>query len=263
MTVGGQVALVTGSADGIGRAVAEALAQAGAQVAMVDISRERLERAGQSVRSAGTAAVPDPVISCVLDVANAQQVRAAVDDVAERTGGIDILVNCAGVISSHSLVELSEPEWDRIMDVNLKGMFLVTQAVLSKMMNRRHGRIVNIGSDLSSNGQRLLSHYCASKHGVIGFTRAVALEAAEYGILVNAVCPGPTDTKLHYQDVDMQVAHTGISREAHLKRELESIPLKKLGKPAEVARVVLFLVSDENTHITGEAVNVCGGLVMH
>jgi 3-oxoacyl-[acyl-carrier protein] reductase len=196
-------------------------------------------------------------------VTNGKKVREVVKDIVNKHGGIDILVNCAGVISSHPLLELKESEWDRIMNVNLKGMFLITQSVLPEMIKKKQGKIVNIGSDLSSNGQRMLAHYCASKHGVLGFTRSVALEVAEHGILVNAVCPGPIETKLHYQDVDRQVSYTGVSTKAHLKKEIDSIPLKKLGRPSEVARVVLFLVSEENTHITGEAVNVCGGLVMH
>ena len=205
----------------------------------------------------------DRISGYALDVTNGKRVREVVADIVAKHGGIDILVSCAGVISSHPLLELKEEEWDRVMNVNIKGMFLVTQSVLPEMIRRKQGKIVNIGSDLSSNGQPMLAHYCASKHAVLGFSRSVALEAAPYGILVNVVCPGPTETKLHHRDVDMQISYSGLTKEAHMKREVDSIPLKKLGKPCEVARMVLFLVSEENTHITGEAINVCGGLVMH
>jgi NAD(P)-dependent dehydrogenase (short-subunit alcohol dehydrogenase family) len=262
MNVKGKIALITGAADGIGRAVAEALFDAGAEVFLADANEKQLSQTVEEMKAhAGDRS--GAITGRPLDVTSGKKVREVVDEIVAARGGIDILVNCAGVISSHPLLDLSETEWDRVMNVNVKGMFLVTQAVMPSMIKKKQGKVVNIGSDLSSNGQRMLAHYTASKHAVLGFTRSVALEMAEHGILVNTVCPGPTETKLHHRDVDMQLIYSGLSKEAHMQRERESIPLKKLGKPSEVARVVLFLVSDENTHITGEAVNVCGGLVMH
>jgi NAD(P)-dependent dehydrogenase (short-subunit alcohol dehydrogenase family) len=263
MNVKGKVALITGSADGIGKAVAEALFEAGAEIIMVDANSQLLNQTADEERQKPQGSEPHRIDAYVLDVTDGKKVREVVKEIVAAHGTIDILVNCAGVISSHPLLALDEEEWDRVMNVNLKGMFLVTQSVLAEMVRKKQGKIVNIGSDLSSNGQPLLAHYTASKHGVLGFTRSVALEFAPHGILVNTVCPGPTETRLHHKDVDMQVSYTGVTKEAHMKKEVESIPLKKLGKPREVARMVLFLVSEENTHITGEAINVCGGLVMH
>jgi NAD(P)-dependent dehydrogenase (short-subunit alcohol dehydrogenase family) len=160
-------------------------------------------------------------------------------------------------------VELERKEWDRVISVNLTGTFLVTKWTLKEMIKRKQGRIVNIASNCGKTGQKYLSHYSSSKHGVVGFTQSAAVEAAEHGILVNAVCPGPVSTQMHYEDFEMQSKYRGVSKNDLLEEELKTIPLRKLAQPEEIGRLVVFLVSDDNTHITGAAINISGGLEVH
>ena len=185
------------------------------------------------------------------------------ENIIQNFGRIDILVNNAGVLSSYSIVDLKEQEWDRILSVNLKGVYLMTKIVLKHMINRRIGKIINIASDSGISGKVNLSHYCSSKFGVIGFTQSIAKEVAKYNILVNAICPGPTHTDLHFKDLEMQSKISGISKDNLLSSELDMIPLGRLAKPEEIARLVIFLASDENTYITGESINISGGFEMH
>ncbi|MPM72472.1 3-oxoacyl-[acyl-carrier-protein] reductase FabG [bioreactor metagenome] len=263
MSFNGKVAIVTGSGGGIGKAIAIELYKMGTNVILFDLNESALKDVKKELESINIKNNGNSVKIYSIDITNSEKVKTVIKEIADRFNKIDILVNSAGVISSFPLLKLEENEWDRIININLKGTFLVTKYVVSEMIEKMNGKIVNIGSDLSYSGQKLLSHYVTSKHGVLGFTRSIALECAEYGILVNAVCPGPTETSLHHKDVDMQIGYTGISKQEHLRKELEHIPLKKLGKPIEVAKAVLFLVSDDNTHITGASLTVNGGIVMN
>lgn len=262
MDLNKKIAIITGSAGGIGKAIAEEMYKAGATIILLDLNENALYKTKKEIEENNKSKFNNLVDVYSVDITNGQKVKDVISNISEKFNNIDILVNSAGVISSFPLLKLEEDEWDKIISVNLKGMFLVTKYVVSEMVKNKTGKIVNIGSDLSFTGQKLLSHYVTSKHGVVGFTRSIALECAEYGILVNTVCPGPTETPLHHKDVDMQIRVTGLSKEEHLKRELEHIPLKKLGKPTEIAKMVIFLVSDDNTHITGQAINVNGGIIM-
>jgi len=262
MVFSGKNAIITGAAGGIGKAAAKDLFNLGANVILFDVNENALKKAKNEIELKRAESL-NTVAYYVVDITNNEKVKNVVSEIADKFNNIDILVNSAGVISSLPISDLEEDEWDRIMNINLKGTFLVTKYVIAEMAKKNAGKIVNIGSDLSYCGQKLLSHYVTSKHGILGFTKSVALEYADYGILVNTVCPGPTETDLHYKDVDMQINFTGMSKDEHLSKELEKIPLKKLGKPEEVSKAILFLVSDYNTHITGAALTVNGGIFMN
>jgi len=261
MRLRGKVALITGSAQGIGRATAIEMAKEGANVVLADINERKLRESYE--KHIMNIYKNNKGNYFKLDVTDENQIKETVDKIIEQFRKIDILVNNAGVISPCPIVELEEKEWDRIINVNLRGTFLITKTVLKHMMKQRKGRIVNIASNCGVTGQKYLSHYCSSKFGVIGFTQSATLEAAEYNILVNAVCPGPTDTELHHGDLERQSKMRGASKEDILRKEIEAIPLGKLARPEEIARLVVFLASDDNTFITGEAINISGGLEFH
>lgn len=242
----GKVALVTGGTGGIGSAVCEALAQAGARVVSADLA------------IAGTAQVDEGIERVALDVSSAAQVRACVDGVIARHGRLDILVNVAGVVSIGNAQDLPEAEWDRVVDINLKGTFLCCQAVMQAMKQQQFGRIINIGSVLGKNGgnprpwinpreQDRAGNvaYGVSKAGVHIMTSYLARELASSGVTVNAVAPGP-------------VASAMTSSFPEALRAL--IPVGRMGQAAEVASAVLFLASPESGFITGEILDVNGGL---
>lgn len=258
-----QIALITGAAQGIGKAIATEMAKTGANVILTDTNEARLKETYQNhiLNAYRDREVKSSYL--IMDVTNEAEIREVTDKVVEQFGQIDILVNNAGVLSSHPVVELEEKEWDRIINVNLKGTFLVTKTVLRHMMKRRAGRIVNIASDSGITGKKYLSHYCSSKFGVVGFTQSVAQEAADYNILVNAICPGPTATEIYHTDREMRSKIRGISKGDLIREENERIPLGRPAQPEEVARLVIFLASKDNTYITGEAINVSGGFEVH
>lgn len=247
-SVSGKVAIVTGAAQGIGRAVAERLAASGASVALVDVHAEGVGRAADAVRDRGGKA-----FAVVADVSDRQQVRRMVDEVVAAYGTVDILVNNAGVLRSTPIVEMTEAEWDLVLDVCLKGAFLCSQAVLPLMMARRSGKIVNVSS-LAARSTSVLggAAYTAAKAGLLGFSRHLAREAAPYGITVNALCPGATDTPM---------TRAGATPE-RFEEVGRIVPLGRWGLPREQADVVLFLVSDAASFMTGATVDVNGGQVM-
>jgi NAD(P)-dependent dehydrogenase (short-subunit alcohol dehydrogenase family) len=245
----GKVALVTGAGRGIGRAIAEALAQNGAAVAANDVSPVHLEPAVAALRAEGGAAE-----AYVADVANRMAVQAMVDLVVARFGRIDILVNNAGVEPHGPLLDLDEYDWDRTLAVNLKGPFLLMQAVGRKMREQGGGAIVNIAS-IAGRAHGLVDRaaYVASKTGLIGLTREAARDLATYNIRVNAVCPGVIETEM-----------TSALRQdsAMMARWLSDIPQGRLGSPGDVVPLVLFLCSPQAAYLTGQAINVDGGKVM-
>ncbi|HET7011121.1 MAG TPA: 3-oxoacyl-ACP reductase family protein [Anaerolineales bacterium] len=246
---GGRVALVTGAARGLGRAVAQSLAGRGAVVAANDVTPIDLEPAVASIREAGGTAE-----AFVADVANSLAVRAMVESIVERFGRIDILVNNAGVEPHAPLLELDEYDWDRTLAVNLKGPFLLTQAVGRRMAEQGGGVIVNMASIAGrAHGLKDRAAYVASKTGLLGLTREAARDLATYNIRVNAVCPGVIETEM-----------TAALRQdpAMMARWLSDIPQGRLGSPDDVVPLVIFLCSDEAAYITGQAFNVDGGKVM-
>ncbi len=240
----GKVALVTGGSRGIGKAVASRLAGAGARVALVDVVDPEQVEAAASEIGGGAIAVR-------ANVVDADDVGAAVSQVEERLGPIDVLVNNAGITRDGLLIRMTEEAWSAVLDVNLKGVFNMTKAVVRGMMKRRSGRVVNIASVVGITGNAGQANYSASKAGVIGFTKTVAKELAARNVLVNAVAPGFIDT-------DMTKALPEAARETLMKL----IPLGKLGAAEDVANAVLFLSSDLASYITGQVVVVDGGMVM-
>jgi 3-oxoacyl-[acyl-carrier protein] reductase len=243
MDLMGRIALVTGGSRGIGRAIADALHAAGAGVVILDRDAERAPITAQEIG--------DDVCAMIADVTDPDQVASALATVEETCGPIDILVNNAGVTKDALLVRMSDDDWSTVLDVNLRGVFLLTRAVARGMMKRRWGRIINISSVVGLMGNPGQANYAASKAGLIGFTKAVARELASRNVLVNAIAPGFIET-------DMTRALTDAQRNTLVAQ----IPLGRLGQPSDVARAVLFLASDHADYITGQVLVVDGGMVM-
>ena len=251
------VAFVTGGGRGIGRAIALQLAAADARVIVAARSREQIEAVASEIARAGSSAE-----AVVCDVTSRESVQHAIEVATQRVGSIDILVNNAGVAESAPLTRLEHDLWDRTLAVNLTGTYLCTRAVLPAMIERQRGRVINIASIAGRVGFAYTSAYCAAKHGVLGFTRAVALEVAGQGITVNAVCPGWVDTPMTDAAIARIVVKTGRTAE-DARRSLEQMnPQKRLVQPDEVAAVALFLAGEKAGAITGQAYNVDGGEVM-
>lgn len=245
-SLNGKTALVTGAARGIGQAVAARLAADGADVAVCDLDASWLEETAQAVRACGRR-----VETFACDVSKADEVRAGVDRVAAAFGRIDILVNNAGIVRDQYLVRMSEADWDAVLAINLKGVFLFTKAVSGLMMKRRSGSIVNIASVIGLIGNAGQANYAASKGGVIALTKSVARELASRNIRANAVAPGFIRTRM--TDQLPEAARTGM---------LAAIPMRRFGEPEDVARVVSFLAGDDSAYVTGQVISVCGGMVM-
>jgi len=241
----GRVALVTGASRGIGRAIAERLARAGALVAVNYLQRQdAAEETLTSIRASGGQAE-----LCRFDVANGADVTAAMQNIVDRHGKIDILVNNAGLALDNLLLRLKEEEWDRVMQVNLKGVFLCTKAAARFMVRQRAGRIINLTSVVAQTGNAGQAAYSAAKAGVIGFTKTTAKELASRAITVNAVAPGFIETDM-----------TGSLPEQVKTGYLSLIPAGRWGTAAEVAEVVTFLASPLAGYITGQVINVNGGM---
>jgi len=239
----GKTALVTGSTRGIGRAIAESLAGAGARVAIVGRDEARAkEAAGQiSPEARGFA----------CDVGDIASVTALVEAVEKEFGGIDILVNNAGLTRDNIFLRLKDDDWDAVIDANLRGAFVAIRAATRGMMKKRWGRIINIASVVGIVGNKGQANYAASKAGLIGLTKSVAKELASRNILANVVAPGFIET-------DMTAAMTDDAK----KTLFTQIPLERLGKPSDIASLVTFLASEQSSYITGQVFVVDGGMVM-
>ena len=243
----GRVAVVTGAASGIGWEAARMLGQRGATVVIADI-REEMARA----KAAGLSSEGRQADSIGTDVADVNQVRALFSRSVSTHGKIDILVNCAGICRTTSIPEITPEEWDQVLSVNLKSTFLCSQEALKFMCEKRHGKIVNVASaSAKTGGVAVGAHYSASKAGILCLTKSLALFAAPYRVNVNCVCPGPVATPM--TDAWGEETNTAFAGK---------IPLKRYGKPEEVAEAICFLCSDEASYITGETLDVNGGLVM-
>jgi 3-oxoacyl-[acyl-carrier protein] reductase len=243
----GQSALVTGGASGIGRAIAIALAAEGAQVAIGDLADPAKAAATvAAIEQAGGRA-----FALRTDVADEAQVLALFADAVPRLGGLDILVNCAGILFEKPLLETSVAEFDRLIAVNLRGTFLVGREALRLMARERRGRVINIASELAYLGCERMSVYCASKGAVVSLTRSWAREFAP-DILVNAIAPGPTDTPMLTTD-SMQAATVAGSG---------NVPLGRIGRPEEIAAAAVFLAAPANSYMTGQCISPNGGAVM-
>ncbi|MFA5317810.1 MAG: 3-oxoacyl-[acyl-carrier-protein] reductase [Dehalococcoidales bacterium] len=247
MDLTNRVALVTGSGQGIGRAIALRLAEAGASLVINDFGDpEPANSVAEEIRQMGF-----PAAVIMADVSQAVEVNRLVAEAMEKYGQIDILVNNAGIARDQLLVRMSEEDWDKVLTVNLKSVFLCTRAVLRNMVKQRRGRIVSITSVSGLLGNPGQANYASAKAGIIGFTRTVAKEMASRGITANAVAPGLIDAGLGR-----------ALKEEHREEMKKHIPLGFLGTPRDVAEAVAFLVSDEARYITGQVLNVDGGMVV-
>ena len=251
----GRRALVTGAANGIGRAIAEAFAAEGAQIAVSDISldgaRDLAERLGNSARAYR------------LDVTDAAETAAVIRDAAEWMGGFDLLAANAGISTMNAVVDLTEEEWDSNMAVNAKGVFLSNrEAVRHFLAAGEKGVIVNTASLAGKIGAPLLAHYAASKFAVVGFTQSLAKEVGEHGIRVNAVCPGFVRTSMQDREVVWEGKLRNMTPEAVRDEYVAATPLGRLEEPEDVAAIVVFLASDLSGFLTGEAINASGGVLM-
>lgn len=239
-----KVAIVTGSARGLGAATARRLAEEGAKVVVTDVLREQAEVTAAALRADGLQA------HCVIaDITRADQVQALVEHTLERFGGVHILVNNAGFPRDQYLVKMTEEDWDLVMEVMLKGAFLATRAVMPRFIEQGWGRVVNISSRAHF-GNPTQANYSAAKAGLIGMAKALAMEQGRYGITVNCVAPGFMDTEM----VQALPTYATIK-----ERAVQAQPIKRVGRPADVADAVAFLASERAGFITGEVLHVTGG----
>lgn len=247
MHLAGKVALITGASRGIGQAVALEMARAGADIAVNYSGSEAAAQATvDQVKALGRKA-----IMVKANVADADEVAAMVEAVQAEFGRIDILVNNAGITRDTLLMRMKDSDWDDVININLKGVYLVTKAVSKLMMKQRSGRIINMSSVVGVTGNAGQANYSASKAGVIGFTKTCAKELASRGILVNAIAPGFIHTDM-----------TDVLPEKVKEATLAAIPLHRMAEPKEVASVAVFLASEYASYITGQVLNVDGGMVM-
>lgn len=254
----GKAAIVTGAGQGIGRAIALAFAREGADVLVADVNPETGARTAAEVRTLDRKGV-----ATRTDVSRLDQIEAMVETAAGTFGRLDILVNNAGVLKVQDLFALGEADWDRTFAVNVKALFFCLQAAARRMREQKSGVIVNIASIAGRAGRPIMVDYAASKAAVISITRSAAIALAPHRIRVNAVCPGIVDTAMweHIDEVwGMQMQ--GLPKGEQMRRRLQAIPLGRIERPEDVAKAVVFLASDEADYVTGQALNVCGGLEM-
>lgn len=246
----GQTAVVTGGLQGIGKAIAELLHQGGANVVIGDIAvRAREQTARQLVLR--------------TDVASREQAHQLIEAAVETFGGVDILVNSCGVSAMSTVTQMSDADWQRILDVNVKSIGYLAEAAIPLMKAKSGGRIINIASQAGKNGYRLMGQYVASKHAVLGLTKVMAIELARDNILVNAVCPGIVETEMKWRERREGAELRGMTPEAIYAEDCSQVLLGRTAQPADVAGVVAFLASPLAAYMTGQAINVTGGMTMH
>ena len=246
MELQNKVALVTGGAQGIGKTISEVLVRNGAHVVLGDVNLEGAQATAEAINNSGGSAS-----AVKIDVSNPAEVKQVFDSIMKDKKPVDILINNAGITRDGLMIRMKEVDWDIVLNINLKGSFLCSQQAAKQMMKQKSGVIVNIASIVGVMGNFGQANYSASKAGVIGLTKTLAREVASRGIRVNAVAPGFIDTEM-----------TRVLDESVRQSLIEQIPLAKLGLPEDVARCVAFLVSDRSSYITGQVINVNGGMLM-
>ena len=246
MELQNKVALVTGGAQGIGKTISEVLGRNGAHVVLGDVNLEGAQATAEAINNSGGSAS-----AVKIDVSNPAEVKQVFDSIMKDKKPVDILINNAGITRDGLMIRMKEVDWDIVLNINLKGSFLCSQQAAKQMMKQKSGAIVNIASIVGVMGNFGQANYSASKAGVIGLTKTLAREVASRGIRVNAVAPGFIDTEM-----------TRVLDESVRQSLIEQIPMAKLGLPEDVARCVAFLVSDRSSYITGQVINVNGGMLM-
>ena len=247
MELNGSVAIITGAGGAIGEATARLFAKEGAAVVLADVRKEGIEEIARQVREGGGKAS-----AFTLDVSDEKDVVALVGSTVEKFGGLDILVNNAAISMTTPILDIEAADWDRVLAVNLRGVFLLSREAFRFMKTRGKGKIVSMASASAKIGGLVVgAHYAASKAGVICFTKSLALQAAPFGINVNAVCPGPTKTPM--TDAWGENANQDFAAK---------IPFKRYAEPGEIAEAILFLASERSRYVTGEILDVNGGLIM-
>ena len=244
----GRVAMITGGARGIGKATAVKMVKEGASVALLDILPKEVAQVAKELKAIG-----GKTLGIQVDVRQKKEVEKAVEKALSKWGRVDILVNNAGIVKPALLENVQDEDWDEVVEVNLKGTFFCTRAVLPSMKKHRYGKIVNLSSRASL-GKELRTVYGATKAALIGVTRTLALELAQYNINVNAIGPGPIATELFTAANRLDSPRT--------KAIINGIPLKRMGQPEDVANLILFLASEESSFITGQVIFLCGGLTV-
>ena len=253
MRLSDKVAIVTGASRGLGRAISLALAQEGADLVLAD--KDSTDQTAKLVQDIGRKA-----LSVRLDIRNATDVDNMVSRALKEYGRIDILINNAGVFIGANVVDMTEQEWDLVLDVNAKGCFLCCKAVAREMIRQRiPGKIVNISSNAGLVAYAGYSAYCASKLGIVSFTQSLAKELAPHNIHVNAICPGDIETDMLIDEIEEVAKTRSTSVELVKKEKMQSIPIGRFAKPNEVASLVVFLVSEESNYVTGAFVKITGG----
>ena len=252
-----KTALVTGGGTGIGKAIATQLAKNGAKVAIVSRGLTHVERTAKELNGVGL-----QVLALPMDVRKKSDIQKAVAALVSRWGGIHILVNNAGISGLSLISDPDDSKWYDILDTNLNGMYQVTKTVLKHMPDHSGGRVINISSVLGKFGVPGYTAYCTSKHGMIGFTRSLALEVVNRGITVNTICPGWVDTEMASLGINETATLQGITPEQFKAQAVAAVPIKRFLDADEVAEFVCYIASDAASGITGQAMNICGGQTM-
>jgi ketoreductase len=252
-----RVALVTGGSRGIGKAIAKALAEQGAKVAICSRDGEAVRKAADEISPGG-----GRVLAIRADVTEKADARALVRDIVARWGQIHMLVNNAGINARIPIDSDDDARWLQVLNVNVLGTYYVTREVLRYMPNHNGGRIINISSVLGRLGVPAYTAYCTAKHGIIGFTRALALEVVGRGITVNAICPGWVETDMAALGMRQTAEAMGMSQEEFRKQALAAVPIQRMLEPKEIADLAVYLASDASAGMTGQAINLCGGQAM-